>query len=59
MTLQGVGLASLAHSLFVNGILSIHFSTVVSTGWRAGIDYKRAILEVRARQGGMVGPCTH
>ena len=34
--LQGVGLASLAHSLFMN------FETVVSTGWRAGIDCKRA-----------------
>ena len=34
--IQGVGLASLAHSLFMN------FKTVVSTGWRAGIDCKRA-----------------
>ena len=34
--LQGVGLALLAHSLFMN------FETVVSTGWRAGIDCKRA-----------------
>ena len=42
--LQGVGLTLLAHSLSVNGVLSIHFSTVVSraeirtlfTGWRSG-----------------------
>ena len=34
--LQGVRLASLAHSLFMN------FETVVSTGWRAGIDCKMA-----------------
>ena len=43
-TVQGVGLTLLARSLFVNRIPSIHFSTVVSTGWRAGIDYKRAIF---------------
>ena len=44
LILQGVGLASLAHSLFMN------FETVVSTGWRAGIDCKRVIDSTPSQQ---------
>ena len=51
--LQGVGLASLAHSLFMN------FETVVSTGWRAGIDCKRAGWRSGQGRGDMCGPCTY
>ena len=49
--IQGVGLASLAHSLFMN------FETVVSTGWRAGIDCKRAGWRSGQGMGDMCGPC--
>ena len=34
--IQGVGHASLAHSLFVNRLLPVHFRIIVLTGWRAG-----------------------
>ena len=50
---QGVGLASLAHSLFMN------FKTVVLTGWRAGIDCKRAGWRSGQGRGDMCGPCTY
>ena len=50
---QGVGLVSLAHSLFTN------FETVVSTGWRAGIDCKRAGWRSGQGRGDMCGPCTY
>ena len=51
--IQGVGLASLAHSLFMN------FETVVLTGWRAGIDCKRAGWRSGQGRGDMCGPCTY
>ena len=51
--IQGVGLASLAHSLFMN------FEIVVSTGWRAGIDCKRAGWRSGQGRGDMCGPCTY
>ena len=53
IVVQRVGLASLAHSLFVN------FETVVSTGWRAGIDCKRAGWRSGRGRGDMCGPCTY
>ena len=53
ITLQGVGLASLAHSLFMN------FETVVLTGWRVGIDCKRAGWRSGQGRGDMCGPCTY